>query len=229
MPPLQRVAVIYEKPSTEGEKHFREELLTDLDAAAKRLSVRTARFEVTSEKSIDRAFTDMKRSFQAVIVLASPVLTTHRPRIVDLAARHRLPAIYEYRIWVDSGGLVSYGVKISDHYRRAAQFVERILKGAKPADIPVEQPAVFELVINMKTAKGSVSRSRSQCWAGRTRSSSSSCSINAADSYEQRSASPGALCRRTTVPSGHSAPGSTPGPASATSPWACTVRASIFS
>src|SRR5262249_8503340 len=149
MPPLQRVAVIYEKPSTEGEKHFREELLTDLDAAAKRLSVRTARFEVTSEKSIDRAFTDMKRSFQEVIGLASPVLTTHRPRIVDLAARHRLPAIYEYRIWVDSGGLVSYGVKISDHYRRAAQFVERILKGAKPADIPVEQPAVFELVINM--------------------------------------------------------------------------------
>ena len=76
----------------------------------------------------------------------------HRP-IIDLAAKHRLPAIYATREFVDSGGLVAYGVSYPHLYHRAASFVDKILKGAKPADLPVEQPPKFELVINMKTAK----------------------------------------------------------------------------
>jgi len=76
----------------------------------------------------------------------------HRP-IIDLAAKHRLPAIYATREFVDSGGLVAYGVSYPHLYHRAASFVDKILKGAKPADLPVEQPTKFELVINMKTAK----------------------------------------------------------------------------
>jgi putative ABC transport system substrate-binding protein len=86
-------------------------------------------------------------------VLASPITTVHRTVVVELAARHRLPAIYPYRADVVSGGLMSYGTDPVDQYRRAASYVDRILRGAKPADLPVEQPNRFELVINLKTAK----------------------------------------------------------------------------
>jgi putative ABC transport system substrate-binding protein len=77
----------------------------------------------------------------------------NRERAVEFAARSRVPAIYETRVFVDAGGLMSYGVNMADHYRRAATYVDKILKGAKPADLPVEQPTKFELVINLKTAK----------------------------------------------------------------------------
>ena len=89
----------------------------------------------------------------ALIVFPSPMLYTERRRIVDLAAKHRLPAIYAFREAVEAGGLMSYGASIPDLVRRAATYVEKILKGAKPADLPVEQPTKFELVINRKTAK----------------------------------------------------------------------------
>jgi len=88
-----------------------------------------------------------------LIVLPSPISLVHREQIVALAARHRLPAIYGFSIFVKSGGLVSYGVDSVDLYRRPAQYVDRILKGAKPADLPVQQPAKFELAVNLKTAK----------------------------------------------------------------------------
>jgi putative tryptophan/tyrosine transport system substrate-binding protein len=85
--------------------------------------------------------------------VTDPVFIPHRARLVDLAAKNRLPSIFTQRADVEAGGLMSYGPSFPDMYRRAATFVDKILKGAKPADLPVEQPTKFELVINLKTAK----------------------------------------------------------------------------
>ena len=87
-----------------------------------------------------------------LLVLPSPITGVHRELIVATAARHRLPAVYPFRYFIDVGGLASYGVDPLDLYRRAAGYIDRILKGAKPADLPVQQPTKFELVINLKTA-----------------------------------------------------------------------------
>ena len=89
----------------------------------------------------------------AVLTLVDPFTTLHRQRIIDFAAKRHLPAIYESRVFVDAGGLISYGIDLSDMQRRAAFYVDKILKGTKPADLPVEQPTKFELVINLRTAK----------------------------------------------------------------------------
>jgi putative ABC transport system substrate-binding protein len=88
-----------------------------------------------------------------LIVVASALAIVHRALIIELAARHRLPAIYAFRIFVPAGGLISYGPDIVDQYRRAAGYVDRILKGEKPADLPVQTPTKYELLINLKTAK----------------------------------------------------------------------------
>ena len=94
------------------------------------------------------------RQSTALLVIAdTPLFTTHRARLVELAARSRLPAIYPIEGYVEAGGLMSYGADHPDLFRRAATYVDKILKGAKPADLPVEQPTKFELVINLKTAK----------------------------------------------------------------------------
>ena len=90
---------------------------------------------------------------EALIVLASPFFGAHRVPLVELAAKYRLPAMYPERGFVDAGGLMSYGPNPWDLFRRAATYVDKILKGAKPADLPVEQPTKFELVINLRTAK----------------------------------------------------------------------------
>src|SRR6185369_7237554 len=89
----------------------------------------------------------------ALSVLTSTTLFGERKRLVDLAAKNRLPAVYPWREYVDAGGLMAYGPNVADLYRRAASYVDKILKGAKPGDLPVEQPQKFELVINLKTAK----------------------------------------------------------------------------
>ena len=89
----------------------------------------------------------------ALTVLPSNMFITERRRLVDLAAKNRLPAVYGLREFVDAGGLISYGANPADSFRRAATYVDKILKGAKPGDLPVEQPTKFELVINLKTAK----------------------------------------------------------------------------
>ena len=88
-----------------------------------------------------------------MIVTVSAAATIHRELIIALAARHRLPAIYPYRFYVAAGGLISYGPDLVDQYRRAAGYVDRILKGEKPADMPVQAPTKYELVINLRTAK----------------------------------------------------------------------------
>ena len=89
----------------------------------------------------------------AVLVLAGRILTSHRTQIVELAVKSRLPAIYPFPVYVEAGGLMSYGVKRSDLFRRAATYVDKILKGANPGDLPVQQPTKFDFVLNLKTAK----------------------------------------------------------------------------
>jgi putative ABC transport system substrate-binding protein len=103
---------------------------------------------------LDGAFNEIGAArVQAVMVIAGSLMNMSRPQTAHLAARHRLPSIHEFKGGVDAGGLVSYGVDASDVFRRAARFVDRILKGAKPADLPIEQPTKFELVVNLKVAK----------------------------------------------------------------------------
>ena len=110
--------------------------------------------DVQDAAEIERGLLEIvHQSNVGMIVTTSAFATVHRQLIVALAARHRLPAVYPYRYYVMSGGLVSYGIDTVDLYRRAAGYVDRILKGAKPADLPVQQPTKFELVINLKTAK----------------------------------------------------------------------------
>jgi putative tryptophan/tyrosine transport system substrate-binding protein len=106
------------------------------------------------EPEIERGVTAFAREPNgALIVTLSGLAISHRELIIALAARHRLPAIYGYRPFVTSGGLLSYGPDIVDQYRRAADYVDRILKGEKPADLPVQAPTKYELIINLKTAK----------------------------------------------------------------------------
>jgi len=100
------------------------------------------------------AFLGMKKNHdQGVLVMSPAFMFVHRKAVVDLAAAHRIAAVYELRVFVEPGGLMSYGVNVSEMQRRAAVYVDKILKGAKPADLPVEEPRKFELVINMKAAK----------------------------------------------------------------------------
>ena len=108
-----------------------------------------------------------KESGGALIVMPDPLFGTQRNRIVDFAKRRRLPSMFFYKEFVDAGGLMAYGPSFLDSYHRAAIYVDKILKGANPADLPVEQPTNFELVINLKTAKQIGLTFRLTCWRGR--------------------------------------------------------------
>jgi putative ABC transport system substrate-binding protein len=128
--------------------------LKDLQAAAPALGVTIPAFEVKGPDDIDRAFTIIRKERPGgLLVLGDRMLGTHRRRIIELAVKSRLPSIHTLRGWVEAGSLMSYGTNFSDLYRRLATYVDKILKGARPADLPVEQPTRFELVINLKTAK----------------------------------------------------------------------------
>jgi putative ABC transport system substrate-binding protein len=94
-----------------------------------------------------------KNGDNGLLVAAAPFMFSHRKELADLAAMHRLPAIHEYSEYLEAGGLISYGVNVPDLQRRCAIYVNKILRGAKPGDLPIEQPTKFELVINLKTAK----------------------------------------------------------------------------
>jgi ABC-type uncharacterized transport system substrate-binding protein len=127
----------------------------NLTGAARALGLHLHVVELRSAEELDTAFVAMTRAgADALLVVADQALMDGlRGQIVDLAAKHRLPAMYDWKMYVDAGGLMSYGPSLSDTFRRAATYVDKILKGAKPADLPVEQPMKFELVINLKTAK----------------------------------------------------------------------------
>ena len=110
--------------------------------------------EARGPEDLDRAFSEITRARPgALTVLPSSMFISERRRLADLAAKNRLPAVYFVREFVDAGGLMAYGPNLPDLSRRAATYVDKILKGAKPGDLPVEQPTKFELVINLKTAK----------------------------------------------------------------------------
>jgi putative ABC transport system substrate-binding protein len=152
VPGVTRVAVLWQ-PGGLGERTERD-LLKGAEVATRALGVRLQVVEARGPADFDRAFSDMTRArADALTVLTSTMFNNERRRLVDLAAKNRLPAVYPWREFVDAGGLMSYGPNLADLFRRAATYVDKILKGAKPADLPVEQPTKFELVINLKTAK----------------------------------------------------------------------------
>jgi len=149
VPKLSRVAVL--GTST---RRGNAQALREIELAAGAFGVEFQYLDVLDPMDIETAFREASKGrTQAVLMLAGPIFTSHRKQLVDLAVKSRLPAIYDRAEFVEDGGLMSYGVSQNDLYRRAATYVDKILKGAKPADLPVEQPTKFELVINLKTAK----------------------------------------------------------------------------
>jgi putative ABC transport system substrate-binding protein len=149
VPRLSRVVVFGTSTRPGNEQSLKE---TELAAGA--LGVQVQYLEVRDPKDIETAFqAARKRRADAVLVLGGAVLNSHRTQVVELAVKSQLPAIYAVTEFVEDGGLMTYGVSLTDLYRRAATYVDKILKGAKPADLPVEQPTKFELIINLKAAK----------------------------------------------------------------------------
>ena len=127
---------------------------TSVATAARLLGLKLEVFEIGVPADVPTAFKAMERGrAEALIVLPSPMFYSERRRLAQLAARHRLPAIYEVKAYVDEGGLASYGPSFPEMYRRAATYVDRILKGEMPGELPMEQPTKFDFVINLKTAK----------------------------------------------------------------------------
>jgi putative ABC transport system substrate-binding protein len=149
VPKLSRVAFLWNPANPGSAPNLRE-----ADAAARAVGARLQSVEARAPQDIDSAFAAMTRERAgALVVLADSVFTNERRQIAELAAKTRLPAVYGLREHAEAGGLMVYGANPLELERRAATFVDKILKGAKPADLPIEQPSKFELVINLKTAK----------------------------------------------------------------------------
>jgi ABC-type uncharacterized transport system substrate-binding protein len=150
VPKLVRVAVLYDLGSPSPARELKE-VLPD---PARALKLTLQPWEVSSAGDFEKVFAALiKQRADGLYVPGGPLMLTHRKRIVDLAVRSGLPSVYGNREHVEAGGLMYYGADLAESYRRVAYFVDRILKGAKPADLPVEQPMKFEFVINLKTAK----------------------------------------------------------------------------
>src|SRR6266566_2908611 len=152
VPGVSRVAALWQ-PGGQGERTDKD-ILKEADVAARALGVRLQFVEARGPEDFDRAFSDMTTGRAgALTVLVSPMFFGERRRLVDLAAKTRLPTVFPWREYVDAGGLMAYGADLADLFRRAATYVDKILQGAKPAELPVEQPTKYELVINLKTAR----------------------------------------------------------------------------
>jgi putative ABC transport system substrate-binding protein len=150
VPKLARVAVLYD-PASPGTAREMKELLP---VAARGLGLTLQTWDVRAADGFEKVFAALsKERPDGLYVLAGPLVRANGKRIADLALKSRLPSMYAIRESVDAGGLMYYGADVADSYRRVAYFVDKILKGAKPAELPVEQPTKFELVINLKTAK----------------------------------------------------------------------------
>ena len=152
LPRLTRVAILWH-PGALSESTT-SNMLNATAAAARTLQMEAPLVRVDGPDQLDSAFSAMTREHPgALLVLQSSMFFTERRRIVDLAVKHQLPTMFNAREYAELGGLMSYGANVADLFRRSATYVDKILKGAKPADLPVEQPTKFELVINLKTAK----------------------------------------------------------------------------
>jgi putative ABC transport system substrate-binding protein len=131
-----------------------EPAMQEVQAAARGLTVQLEVVEAGDPADFEGAFREIRRRRpRALIALPAARFFTHRTRLAELALKHRLPTMFPEREFVDAGGLMAYGPSLPDSWRRSATYVDKILKGAKPADLPIEQPIKFELVINLKTAK----------------------------------------------------------------------------
>jgi putative ABC transport system substrate-binding protein len=148
-PKLTRLATLWNPTERVAAPVFKE-----TSAAAQALSLQLHSFEVQTPQDIEKAFVEIpKVRPNALLVILSPLVTLHSKRIVEMALKQHLPGMYPTRQFAEEGGLMAYGPLIGDLYRRAATYVDKIRKGAKPADLPVEQPTKFEFVVNLKTAK----------------------------------------------------------------------------
>jgi putative ABC transport system substrate-binding protein len=149
LPHVSRVAVLQNASNPVSPDELRE-----VEAAARGLGLHLHAFAVRQPDELDRVFAAIsKEGAEALIVQGDAVFWYHRTRMVALAAQHRLPAVFDAREFADAGGLMTYGASVVDSHRRAAIYVDKILKGAQPATLPVERPVKFEFVINLKTAK----------------------------------------------------------------------------
>jgi putative tryptophan/tyrosine transport system substrate-binding protein len=149
VPSSGRIAALVYPASATGEQDWKE-----AQTGARALGLDLARYEVRSGDDLAAAFAAMAAAgAEALLVLPNQFFTRNRERLLSLAAQHRLPAMYEHRQYAEAGGLMSYGADTSDLLRRSATYVDKILKGAKPADLPVEQPTTFDFAINIKTAQ----------------------------------------------------------------------------
>jgi len=150
LPAARKIGVLVKDANNPLGLDERSEAIT----AAQRLGLQLQFIEMQSSENFDRAFTEIERTHvQALLVSTDPLLFVHRTRILAMVATMRLPAMYGLREFVDGGGLLSYGVSLRENFREAASYVDRILKGARPGELPIEQPTKFELIINLKTAK----------------------------------------------------------------------------
>jgi len=148
-PRVTRAAVLRDPVITAGIGY-----LAAIHALAPSIGVQVTPIDVRDTSDLARAVAAFARTPNGgLIVTADPAAIAHREAIITLAARHRLPAVYPYRHFVEDGGLMSYGIESADQFRRAAGYVDRILRGEKPGDLPVQQPTKYELVINLKTAR----------------------------------------------------------------------------
>ena len=152
VPTLSRVAILW-WPGTLREETFKQ-MLKETHATARAIGVQIQIVEASKVDDFDAAFSAMaEERAEGLIVLVNPMFFVHRQHIIERAAKQRLPTIYEWKPFVQSGGLVSYGADVPDVYRRTAALVDKILKGAKPGDLPVEGPKLFDMAVNLKAAR----------------------------------------------------------------------------
>ena len=151
LPQLRRVAMLH--ATTQVDHLFYDRIYADLQSAAAAARVTLLRITVKSGADAERAFGEMAAGkVDAVLVMASPLITANRERILAAASHQRIPAMYEIGDEAENGGLIAYGPKLEEMFRRGAHYVDRVLKGARPAELPIQQPIQFELVINRRTA-----------------------------------------------------------------------------